>query len=52
MNWSLWAPVMAGYGSLLDVKYKWSLDDLLDSLEAIEIKEQMEEHLRKEMERK
>lgn len=32
-------------GQLLDVKFKWTIDDLLDAHEALDIKEEMESHL-------
>lgn len=35
---------MAGHDSLLNVKYRWTIDDLLDSHEALDIKEEMEQH--------
>jgi hypothetical protein len=33
---------MAGYGTLEEVKYKWSIDDIFDSLEILDIIEENE----------
>lgn len=30
---------MAGFGTLLEVKHKWSIDDLLDALEVLDDQE-------------
>ena len=34
---------MAGLGTLSNVKNTWTIDDLLDSHEALDIKEEMEQ---------
>jgi hypothetical protein len=34
--------VIAGYGSLMEVKYKWDIDDLFDSLELLDAIEEKE----------
>lgn len=33
----IWKPVVAGYGTLIEVQEKWSLDDLMDALEALDV---------------
>lgn len=35
----------AGYGTLHDVKHRMTLDDLLDAHEALDIKEEAQEHM-------
>lgn len=42
VNWDIWRPVMAGYGTLVEVQTQWSLDDLADALEAIEVSAECE----------
>jgi len=39
---------MAGHGSLLEIKKLWSIDDLMDAHEALDIQEEVEEHARKQ----
>lgn len=34
----MWAPVMAGYGSLDEVRYKWSIDDLAACQDVLAVK--------------
>lgn len=36
---------MCGTGSLVEVQYQWTIDDLFDAHEALDIKSEMEEHL-------
>ena len=42
MNWMIWRPVMAGLDTLTNVKYNWTIDDLFDSHEALDIKYEKE----------
>ena len=42
VDWMIWRPVMDGYGSLTEVQTLWSIDDLMDCLEAISVKSEME----------
>lgn len=35
---------MAGHGSLIEIKHKWTIDDLMDSHEALDIQEEIERH--------
>lgn len=42
LDWSIWNPVIAGHGTLIEVQTLWSIDDVMDSIEAIEIKAEME----------
>ena len=44
----LWQPVLAEMGTYVDVCTKWDLDDLVDALELIEYKKQLEEYHRKQ----
>lgn len=42
-DWMIWRPVTAGYGTLAEVQDKWSLDDLMDSLEVLDVIAECEE---------
>lgn len=33
---------MAGFGQLLEVRFRWTIDDLLDAHEVLDIKEEAE----------
>lgn len=35
---------MAGLGSLIDIREKWTIDDLMDAHEALDIKFEAEHH--------
>lgn len=37
LDWLIWKPVVAGYGTLAEVHERWTLDDLLDANEAIDV---------------
>ena len=45
--WAIWRPVMAGYGTLHEVKYKWEIEELFDALEVLDIKEEAEQRANK-----
>lgn len=45
----LWTPVMAGFDGLINVQEKWSINDLADAHEALEIKAEMEQFYRKRL---
>jgi hypothetical protein len=36
---------MAGLGSLIDVKTKWTIDDLMDAHECLDIRDEADEHM-------
>jgi ABC-type uncharacterized transport system substrate-binding protein len=38
----LWRPVIAGYDTLSEVKYSWNIDDLFDSHELLDMKEEQD----------
>lgn len=40
----IWRPVIAGYGTLHEVKHLWTIDDLMDAHEALDIKEEAERY--------
>lgn len=42
MNWLIWRPVINGLGTLKEVKYDWTIDDLMDAHEALDVKEEIE----------
>ena len=42
MNWSIWTPVVAGHGSLVEVQTVWSIDDLVDAHDVIAVKAEVE----------
>jgi len=35
VDWRIWGPVLAGLGTLREVRDEWSLRDLLDAHEAL-----------------
>ena len=41
-----WRPVSEGYGSLIEVQEQWSIDDIYDAHEALDIKAEIEQHAR------
>ena len=43
VNWAIWRPVLAGLDTLTNVKYSWSIDDLMDSHEALDIQHETEQ---------
>jgi hypothetical protein len=42
VNWSIWTPVVAGHGSLVEVQTVWSIDDLVDAHDVIAVKAEVE----------
>ena len=42
VNWAIFRPVLSGLDTLTNVKYNWSLEDLLQAHEALDIKEELE----------
>lgn len=36
---------MAGHGTLLEVRYKWTFDDLLDSHEVLDLEYALQRHM-------
>ena len=42
MNWAIWRPVLDGLDTLTNVQEKWSIDDLADAHEALDIKAEAE----------
>ena len=43
---------MAGYGSLAEVRERWSIDDLLDAVECLEVKADAEAWAHEQAQRK
>jgi len=38
----IWVPIVAGYGTLKELQTEWSLYDVLDAHEVLEIKHEIE----------
>jgi len=47
MIWDIWRIWLAGMASLEEIENKWSLCDLAEANEALDIKEEMEDEARK-----
>jgi len=43
VNFFIWAPVLAGLGTLKEVKTEWNIYDVMDAHEALDIKNEIEE---------
>lgn len=39
---AIWRPVLAQLDTLVNVKYHWTIDDLMDAHEVLDIKEESE----------
>lgn len=44
IDWTIWRPVLAGHDTLVNVKYAWTIDDLFDAHEALDIQEEARKH--------
>ena len=42
----LWRPIMADLGRVIEVQVEWSIDDLANAHEALDIREEQERDLR------
>lgn len=52
MRWYIWAPVIAGYASLYEVRQKWTIDDVADYAEAMEVKAEAEAYANRQASQK
>lgn len=41
VDWRFWGPVLAGMGTLNEVRHEWTLYDLLDAHEVLAVKAEM-----------
>lgn len=48
----IWAPVMAGYATLNEVRYKWTIDDLATCQDVLAIKAESEAWAHEQAQRK
>jgi hypothetical protein len=42
VDWRIWAPVKAGFGSLVEVESQWSVSDLYDALDVLRVQAEVE----------
>jgi len=42
VDWRIWRVVLAGHGTLIDVEQNWSIDDVQDAHEAMDVKASIE----------
>jgi hypothetical protein len=47
VDWSVWRPILAGCATLQEVELHWSIDDLADANEALDIKHEAENYAAK-----
>lgn len=50
-DWFLWRPVAAKYGTLTEVHEHWSIDDLFDAHEVLDVQAEAEAHQAERMKR-
>lgn len=43
MSWFVWRPILAGVTTLREIQEFWSLKDLMDANEALDVKAEMED---------
>jgi len=44
VDWFVWRPIVAQIATLEEIERSWSIDDMLDAHEALDIKFEQEEH--------
>lgn len=47
MRWPLWAPVVMGWGKLIEVQTQWSINDLADAHEVMVTRADLEQYIAK-----
>ena len=48
IDWSIWRIVLAQIATLKEIETYWSIDDLADANEALDIKAEAEDHMHKQ----
>lgn len=50
IEWPVWRVILAGAGSLEEIERHWSVDDLADANEALDVRDEAEEFARRQSE--